>query len=68
VSVGTLKRRKGGQFVIHVKAPRATTHTLASVIPAIEGLLGNTVERLYTDAGNRSDNVPLEYKFKDKGF
>ena len=39
-------------------------HTLARVIPAIEALLGNTIERLHTDAGYRGHNAPPEYKFK----
>ena len=54
VSVATtLKRCKGGQFVTHVQALPGNPydgHTLARVIPAIEALLGNTIERLHTDA------------------
>jgi hypothetical protein len=57
VSVATtLKRCKGGQFVTHVQALPGNPydgHTLAGVIPAIEGLLGNTIERVHTDAGYR---------------
>jgi len=34
------------------------------VIPAIEQLVGNTIERLHTDAGYRGHNAPPEYKFK----
>jgi transposase, IS5 family len=68
VSVATtLKRCKGGQFVTHVQALPGNPydgHTLAGVIPAIEGLLGNTIERLHTDAGYRGHNAPPEYKFK----
>jgi transposase, IS5 family len=68
VSVATtLKRSKGGQFVTHVQALPGNPydgHTLAGVIPAIEALLGNTIERLHTDAGYRGHNAPPEYKFK----
>jgi IS5 family transposase len=68
VSVATtLKRCKGGQFVAHVRALPGNPydgHTLATVIPAIEQLLGITIERLHTDAGYRGHNAPLDYKFK----
>ena len=49
----TLNRSKGGQFIAHAKALPGNPydgHTLARVIPAIEPLLGNTIERLHTDA------------------
>jgi IS5 family transposase len=39
-------------------------HTLARVIPAIEQLVGNTIERLHADAGYRGHNAPPDYKFK----
>jgi IS5 family transposase len=39
-------------------------HALAEVIPAIEQLVGNTVERLHADAGYRGHSAPPEYKFK----
>jgi transposase, IS5 family len=68
VSVATtLKHSKGGQFVAHVQALPGNPydgHTLAEVIPAIEQLVGNTLERLHTDAGYRGHNAPPEYKFK----
>ena len=68
VSVATtLKHSKGGQFVAHVQALPGNPydgHTLAEVIPAIEQLIGNTIERLHTDAGYRGHNAPPEYKFK----
>ena len=68
VSVATtLKRSKGGQFVTHVQALPGNPydgHTLAGVIPAIEQLIGNTIERLHADAGYRGHNAPPEYKFK----
>ena len=68
VSVATtLKHSKGGQFVAHAQALPGNPydgHTLAAVIPAIEQLVGNTIERLHADAGYRGHNAPAEYKFK----
>src|SRR6202165_2765050 len=63
----TLKHSKGGQFVVHAQALPGNPydgHTLAAVIPAIEQLVGNTIERLHADAGYRGHNAPSEYKFK----
>ena len=42
-----------GQFAIHAKAPPGNPydgHTLAKIIPAIEQLVGNQIERLHADA------------------
>jgi transposase, IS5 family len=68
VSVATtLKRSKGGQFAIHAKALPGNPydgHTLATVIPAIEQLVGNKIERIHADAGYRGHNAPPDYKFK----
>jgi IS5 family transposase len=68
VSVATtLKHSKGGQFVAHAQALPGNPydgHTLAAVIPAIEQLVGNTIERLHADAGYRGHNAPSDYKFK----
>jgi IS5 family transposase len=68
VSVATtLKHSKGGQFVAHAQALPGNPydgHTLAEVIPAIEHLVGNTIERLHADAGYRGHNAPPDYKFK----
>src|SRR5262249_10763933 len=63
----TLKRAKGGQFAIHAQALPGNPydgHTLATVIPAIERLVGNTLERLHADAGYRGHNAPPDYRFK----
>ena len=63
----TLKRSKGGQFVIHAKALPGNPydgHTLAKVIPGIEQLVGNEIQRIHADAGYRGHNAPPEYKFK----
>src|SRR5271167_2496628 len=68
VSVATtLKHSKGGQFVAHVQALPGNPydgHTLAGVIPAIEQLVGRTIDRLHADAGYRGHNAPPDYKFK----
>ena len=68
VSVATpLHRCKGGQFVAHVAALPGNPydgHTLATVIPAMEDMVGNTIERAITDAGCRGHNAPPDYKFK----
>jgi len=68
VSVATtLKHCKGGQFVTHAQALPGNPydgHTLATVIPAMEQLVGNTLERLHADAGYRGHNAPPDYKFK----
>jgi IS5 family transposase len=65
VSVATtLKHCKGGQFVTHVQALPGNPydgHTLARVIPAMEQLVGNTIERLHADAGYRGHNAPPDY-------
>ncbi len=68
VSVATpLHRCKGGQFVAHVAALPGNPydgHILATVIPAMEAIIGNTLERAITDAGYRGHNTPPDYKFK----
>ncbi|MCK1546501.1 hypothetical protein IVB12_32415, partial [Bradyrhizobium sp. 179] len=68
VSVATsLAHAKGGQFVTHVKAPPGNPydgHTLATVIPDMEALIGNTLERLLADKGYRGHNAPPDYKFR----
>ena len=68
VSVATpIKHSKGGQFVTHVAALPGNPydgHTLAKVIPAMEALIGNVVERLIADKGYRGHNAPLDYRFR----
>src|SRR5215813_802319 len=68
VSVATtLSHAKGGQFVTHVKATPGNPydgHTLATVIPEIEALIGNAIERLLADKGYRGHNAPPDYKFR----
>ena len=68
VSVATtLAHAKGGQFVTHVKALPGKPydgHTLAIVIPEMEALVGNTIERILADKGYRGHNAPPDYKFR----
>jgi hypothetical protein len=68
VSVATtVSHAKGGQFVAHAKALPGNPydgHTLATVIPEIEALVGNTLERILTDKGYRGHNAPPDYKFR----
>ena len=68
VSVATtLKHCKGEQFVTHVKALPGNPydgHTLATVIPDMEALVGNTIARILTDKGYRGHNAPPDYKFR----
>ncbi|QQO22403.1 IS5 family transposase [Bradyrhizobium diazoefficiens] len=63
----TLKHAAGGQFVTHVKALPGNPydgHTLATVIPEMEALVGNTIERAFLDKGYRGHNAPPDYKFR----
>jgi IS5 family transposase len=65
--VTTLKRSSGGQFVAHVAALPGNPydgHTLGTIIPAMEQMTGNTIERALTDAGYRGHNAPPSHRFK----
>ena len=68
VSVATpLRHSRGGQFVAHVAALPGNPydgHTLATVIPAIQAIVGNTLDRVIADAGYRGHNASPEYQFK----
>jgi len=68
VSVATTHRHaKGGQFVTHAKALPGNPydgHTLATVIPDMEALVGNTIKRVFADKGYRGHNAPPDYKFR----
>jgi hypothetical protein len=68
VSVATtLKHCKGGQFVTHVTALPGNPydgHTLATVIPDMEALVGSTIARILADKGYRGHNAPPDYKFR----
>jgi IS5 family transposase len=39
-------------------------HTLATVIPDMEALVGNTIARILADKGYRGHNAPPNYKFR----
>ncbi|MHB0790077.1 IS5 family transposase [Bradyrhizobium sp. 5.13L] len=63
----TLKHAAGGQFVTHVKALPGNPydgHTLATFIPEMEALVGNTIERAFLDKGYHGHNAPPDYKFR----
>jgi IS5 family transposase len=68
VSVATtLAHARGGQFVTHVKALPGNPydgHTLAAVIPDMEQLVGNTIERVLADKGYRGHNAPADHQFR----
>jgi IS5 family transposase len=68
VSVATtLKPSAGGQFVTHVAALPGNPydgHTLATVIPQMQALVGNVIERCIADAGYRGHNAPPDMKFR----
>jgi IS5 family transposase len=68
VSVATtLKHCKGGQFVTHVKALPGNPydgHTLETVIPDMEALVGSTIARILADKGYRGHNAPPDYRFR----
>lgn len=68
VSVATtLSHAKGGQFVTHVKALPGNPydgHTLATVIPDMQALLGAAIARVIADKGYRGHGLPPDYKFK----
>ena len=68
VSVATtLKRSKGGQFALHAKALPGNPydgHTLATVIPDMEKIIGNDIGRVLADAGYRGHNAPESHRFR----
>jgi transposase, IS5 family len=68
VSVATtLAHSKGGQFIVHAKALPGKPydgHTLATVIPEIETIVGAPLQRILTDAGYKGHNAPPQHRFK----
>jgi transposase, IS5 family len=68
VSVATpVKHSAGGQFVAHIAALPGNPydgHTLAKVVPDMQALLGNVLDRIIADAGYRGHNAPPDHKFK----
>ena len=67
VSVATtLNRSKGGQFALHAIALPGNPydgHTLATVIPDMEKMIGNELS-LLADAGYRGHNAPESHKLR----
>ena len=56
-----------GQFVTHVKALPGNPydgHTLQTVIPDMEALIGNVIARLLADKGYRGHNAPPDHRFR----
>ena len=54
-------------FVTHAAALPGNPydgHTLATVIPQMQALIGNVLDRCITDAGYRGHNAPPDHKFK----
>ena len=68
VSVATtLHRSRGGQFALHAKALPGNPydgHTLAEIIPDMEAMIGNGIERILADAGYKGHNAPLSHRCK----
>jgi IS5 family transposase len=68
VSVATpVKHSAGGQFVAHVAALAGNPydgHTLAKIIPDMQALVGNILDRVIADAGYRGHNAPPEHRFR----
>ena len=68
VSVATtLQRSRGGQFVAHIATLPGNPydgHTLAEIIPDMEALIGNRLERILADAGYRGHNASPDYRFR----
>jgi len=63
----TLNRSKGGQFIADVKAMPGNPydgHTLATVVPEIEGLVSAPLIRTVADRGYRGHNAPPDMKFR----
>ena len=57
----TNKRCKGGQFILHAKAPPGNPydgHTLKDALAQTQALTGREIERVYVDKGYRGHNAP----------
>jgi len=68
VSVATtLNRSRGGQFALHAMALPGNPydgHTLETVIPDMEQMIGNELSRILADAGYRGHNAPDSHKLR----
>jgi IS5 family transposase len=68
VSVATtVQPSRGGQFVLAAKALPGSPydgHTLATVIPHLQSLIGNEIKRIIADKGYRGHNAPAPHDFR----
>jgi transposase, IS5 family len=68
VSVATpVSAPRGGQFVLAAKALPGSPydgHTLATVIPHVEGIIGNEIQRIIGDKGYRGHGAPAPYDMR----
>ena len=68
VSIATpVKRSAGGQFVLAAKALPGNPydgHTLTSVIPHVETMVGNQIKRIIADKGYRGHGAPAPYHLR----
>jgi IS5 family transposase len=68
VSVATtVSAPRGGQFVLAAKALPGNPydgHTLSTVIPHVEGIVGNEVQRIVADKGYRGHGAPAPYDMR----
>ena len=65
--VTTVNRSRGGQFVLASKAlPGAPYdgHTLSTVIPHVENIVGNQIKRIIGDKGYRGHGMPAPYSLR----
>jgi transposase, IS5 family len=63
----TLKHARGGQFALHAAALPGNPydgHTLKTVIPDMQALIGNDIKRILADAGYRGHNAPDTHQFR----
>ena len=58
---------RGGQFALHAMALPGNPydgHTLATVIPDMERVIGSQTQRILADAGYRGHNAPQSHKLR----
>ena len=63
----TVAPSKGGQFILYAKALPGNPydgHTLKTVLPGIEAMIGAALSRILADAGYKGHNAPEKHRFK----
>jgi IS5 family transposase len=63
----TVEPSRGGQFVLAAKALPGSPydgHTLATVIPHVEAIVGNEIKRIIADKGYRGHGAPAPYDMR----